>query len=83
MAEMNLDKVAQEYARMHDTVKRRLIICAGTGCIANGSLKLYEEMQKEVQKAGIEIAVELKAEDAREKTLLSKSGCQGFARWVL
>ena len=80
MAEMNLDKVAQEYARMHDTVKRRLIICAGTGCIANGSLKLYEEMQKEVQKAGIEIAVELKAEDAREKTLLSKSGCQGFCQ---
>ncbi len=77
---MNLDKVAQEYARMHDTVKRRLIICAGTGCIANGSLKLYEEMQKEVQKAGIEIAVELKAEDAREKTLLSKSGCQGFCQ---
>lgn len=80
MTEMNLDKVAQEYARMHDTVKRRLIICAGTGCIANGSLKLYEEMQKEVQKAGIEIAVELKAEDAREKTLLSKSGCQGFCQ---
>ena len=80
MAEMNLDKVAQEYARMHDTVKRRLIICAGTGCIANGSLKLYEEMQKEVQKAGIEIAVELKTEDAREKTLLSKSGCQGFCQ---
>lgn len=77
---MNLDKVAQEYARMHDTVKRRLIICAGTGCIANGSLKLYEEMQKEVQKAGIEIAVELKTEDAREKTLLSKSGCQGFCQ---
>lgn len=77
---MNLDKVAQEYARMHDSVKRRLIICAGTGCIANGSLKLYEEMQKEVQKAGIEIAVELKAEDAREKTLLSKSGCQGFCQ---
>lgn len=80
MTEMNLDKVAQEYARMHDSVKRRLIICAGTGCIANGSLKLYEEMQKEVQKAGIEIAVELKAEDAREKTLLSKSGCQGFCQ---
>lgn len=80
MTEMNLDKVAQEYARMHDSVKRRLIICAGTGCIANGSLKLYEEMQKEVQKAGIEIAVELKTEDAREKTLLSKSGCQGFCQ---
>lgn len=80
MTEMNLEQIAQEYARMHDSVKRRMIVCAGTGCIANGSLKLYEELLKEVQKAGIEVAVELKAEDAREKTLLSKSGCQGFCQ---
>ncbi len=80
MTEMNLEQIAQEYARMHDSVKRRLIVCAGTGCIANGSLKLYDELLKEVQKAGIDVAVELKAEDAREKTLLSKSGCQGFCQ---
>lgn len=80
MTEMNLEQIAQEYARMHDSVKRRLIVCAGTGCIANGSLKLYDELLKEVQKAGIDVAVELKAEDTREKTLLSKSGCQGFCQ---
>ncbi len=80
MTEMNLEQVSQEYAKMHDSVKRRLIVCAGTGCIANGSLKLYEELLKEIQKAGIDVAVELKAEDTREKTLLSKSGCQGFCQ---
>ncbi|MGN0904648.1 MAG: NADH-ubiquinone oxidoreductase-F iron-sulfur binding region domain-containing protein [Alphaproteobacteria bacterium] len=80
MAQTNLDQIAEDYNGMHDTVKRRLIICAGTGCIANGSLKLYDELLKEIQKAGIEIAVELKAEDTREKTLLSKSGCQGFCQ---
>lgn len=80
MAQTNLEQVSKEYGVMHDSVKRRLVICAGTGCIANGSLKLYEELLKEIEKAGIDVVVELKAEDKRDKTLLSKSGCQGFCQ---
>ena len=76
----NLEKIASDYKAMHDTVTRRMVICAGTGCIANGSLKLYEALLKEIQKAGINVAVELKSEDHNKKSLLSKSGCQGFCQ---
>ena len=67
----NLEKIASDYKAMHDTVTRRMVICAGTGCIANGSLKLYDALLKEIEKAGINVA---------KKSHLSKSGCQGFCQ---
>ncbi|MBP3404333.1 MAG: NADH-quinone oxidoreductase subunit NuoF [Alphaproteobacteria bacterium] len=76
----NLEKIASDYKAMHDTVTRRMVICAGTGCIANGSLKLYDALLKEIEKAGINVAVELKTEDHAKKSHLSKSGCQGFCQ---
>ena len=76
----NLEKIASDYKKMHDTVTRRMIICAGTGCIANGSLKLYDALLKETKQAGINVSVELKTEDHSKKSLLSKSGCQGFCQ---
>ena len=76
----NLEKIASDYKEMHDTVTRRMIICAGTGCIANGSLKLYDALLKETKQAGINVSVELKTEDHSKKSLLSKSGCQGFCQ---
>lgn len=76
----NLEKIASDYKAMHDTVTRRMVICAGTGCIANGSLKLYDALLKEVEKAGINVTVELKSEDHSQKSHLSKSGCQGFCQ---
>ncbi|MBR1777073.1 MAG: 4Fe-4S binding protein [Alphaproteobacteria bacterium] len=75
-----LEKIASDYQVMHDTVTRRMTICAGTGCIANGSLKLYDALLEEIKKAGIDVVVELKAEENHKKSLLSKSGCQGFCQ---
>ena len=76
----NLEKIASDYKAMQETVTRRMTICAGTGCIANGSLKLYEALLEEIKKAGIDVVVELKGEDTHKKSLLSKSGCQGFCQ---
>jgi NADH-quinone oxidoreductase subunit F len=61
---------------------RKIVICAGTGCIANGSLDLYTALLQSLEKAGFVVAESLK----REKELagnpkavrMSKSGCQGF-----
>lgn len=77
----NLQKIADGYKARSETITRRMIICAGTGCIANGALKLYDALLEEVKKAGIPVVVELKPEDDKgEKSLLSKSGCQGFCQ---
>ena len=79
MTQVDLEKIAADYGAKYDTLKRRMIICAGTGCIANGSLKLRDALVEEAKKAGIDIVIELKKEE-KGKTLLSGSGCQGFCQ---
>lgn len=77
---IDLEKIAEEYGKEYKQLKRRLIVCAGTGCIANGSLKLHDALIKEAEKAGIDVIVELKEEGNEGKSLLSGSGCQGFCQ---
>lgn len=58
--------------------KGRILVCAGTGCVASGSLEIYEELQKLMVEKGIPCSVEL-AEEPDQKTIgLKKSGCHGF-----
>jgi len=33
---------------------RRVIICAGTGCMANGAMKVYEEFKTQIAGAGLD-----------------------------
>jgi NADH-quinone oxidoreductase subunit F len=59
--------------------QRRVIICAGTGCMANGSLKVYEEFERRMKEAGLPVTLELRTED-NDSIRVSKSGCQGFCQ---
>ncbi len=76
-----LDKIKAGYDKMRSGIKRRVIICAGTGCVANGALKIFEALKKRVSEENIEVVVELREEEHKEGALhLSKSGCQGFCQ---
>jgi len=64
--------------------KRQILICAGTGCIAGGSMKIYDYMQEECAKRGLNVHVGL-MHDGEElspieagSVALKKSGCHGF-----
>lgn len=59
--------------------ERRVIICAGTGCVANGAMAVYDAFVAGVQAAGIPVAVEFKQE-ANDGVAVTKSGCQGFCQ---
>ena len=79
MKSLNLTKIKDKYQQKRKLINKRIIVCAGTGCLANGSLKIYEEFLKEFKKNKIEATVELDFEDNSSKdALISKSGCQGF-----
>lgn len=73
-----LNKIKENYNSWQAATSHRVIICAGTGCRANGSLKVYEEFLKCISKSGLNVVVELKAEE--KGVLVSKSGCQGFCQ---
>ncbi len=59
---------------------RKILVCAGTGCIAGGSLKIYDELKKLLEGKNIECTVELQkeVEHDKESVGLKKSGCHGF-----
>ena len=48
----NLEEIAANYKKLVAKVKRRIIICGGTGCIANGSMKVRDAICAELEKAG-------------------------------
>lgn len=58
--------------------KARIIICAGTGCVANGSLDVCKKFQEVIKEKGLSVTVTLKKEKA--DTIISESGCQGFCQ---
>jgi NADH-quinone oxidoreductase subunit F len=59
---------------------RRVIICAGTGCMANGAMKVFERFKSEMAGSGLRVVLELRPEAANDEVRLSKSGCQGFCQ---
>ena len=60
-----------------------ILICAGTGCIAGGSLKIYDYLKEECERRGLCVHVNLMEEEGEcscgsENSLsMKKSGCHG------
>lgn len=60
--------------------QRRVIVCAGTGCVANGAIQVFEAFGGQIKAAGIPVTLEFKAEEKESPLRLNKSGCQGFCQ---
>ena len=56
----------------------KIIVCAGTGCVAGGSLKIYDRLKELMEAKGLHVAVELEVDPHDESVGLKKSGCHGF-----
>ena len=71
-------------ANAHNALKQSeqvpaVLICAGTGCIAGGAMKIYENIKAECERRGLAVYVGLKHDTDEEKSLHVKmSGCHGF-----
>jgi NADH-quinone oxidoreductase subunit F len=80
--EDRLKGISADYEENLKNVKRRVIICAGTGCVANGSLEVYEEFKKEISATDLKVLVRLRKEEMPEEggVHMSISGCQGFCQ---
>ncbi len=85
MTTINLEKVAAAFKSASEKLSRRIIICGGTGCMANGSMLVRDAMAELLKQKNIDVELELKTEENGEHcnftgTYLSKSGCQGFCQ---
>ena len=76
MPTKNIEKIAKDYNDAYKKITGRVVICGGTGCIAGGSLKVYEAFQQEMEKRKIGFCLQI-TKDCHEN-YLSLSGCRGF-----
>lgn len=74
----NLEAYKERFETQMDGYRARVMICAGTGCMANGSMKVFETFQRVVKERGLSISVQL--DRSESDFVLSQSGCQGFCQ---
>lgn len=58
--------------------RKRILVCAGTGCASGGSLDIYARLKALMAQRGIPCSVELADEPHGEVVGLKKCGCHGF-----
>lgn len=74
-----LDELRQQWRQVYQKTQDRILVCAGTGCVANGALKIYDALIKELSAKNSYIPVELMVEEeGAGGTTVVKSGCHGF-----
>lgn len=57
---------------------KQILICGGTGCVAGGSLKIYDRLKQLIEERGIDVSISLEKEPHENSIGLKKSGCHGF-----
>ena len=79
---IDLRQVAAEYEADLKHVARRVVVCAGTGCVANGSLQVHDALAERIAAAGLSVTTRLVHEqtDGQAWNHVSQSGCQGFCQ---
>lgn len=80
MNKANLEEIREHFNKATAHVHKRVVVCAGTGCIANGSMDVYHAFQAAIKEAGMELFTELELDvhDESKCIHLTGSGCQGF-----
>ena len=67
-----------EYQASLAAEAKKILVCAGTGCISSGSLRIYDRLTELLNEKGIPCEVELQEEPHGEGVAMKKSGCHGF-----
>ncbi|HOT27308.1 MAG TPA: NADH-ubiquinone oxidoreductase-F iron-sulfur binding region domain-containing protein [Candidatus Ozemobacteraceae bacterium] len=79
-ATADLNSIASTFSAAAAKPARRVIICAGTGCVANGALKVHQALIEKIAAEQLPVIAELREEKADKAVWVSKSGCHGFCQ---
>ncbi len=71
-----LEEVSEIFAASLEKQYAKVLVCAGTGCVAGGSIEIYEKIREMVEEKGLLVTVEL--EEEKQGIGVKKSGCHGF-----
>ncbi|MGE4282971.1 MAG: NADH-ubiquinone oxidoreductase-F iron-sulfur binding region domain-containing protein [Clostridia bacterium] len=71
-----LEIIEQQFRDALERQKLKVLICAGTGCVAGGSIDIYHRIKEIIEEKGLLVGIELTEE--KEGVGVKKSGCHGF-----
>ena len=78
------DDLAGFTAKIKEAQRRKkaaVRVCAGTGCVANGSLEIYDQFAKILEEKGLKVDLDLLLEEKEPGGVtVEKSGCHGFCQ---
>ncbi|MBP2659194.1 MAG: hndC2 [Firmicutes bacterium] len=66
------------YKKSLDAQKKKILVCAGTGCVAGGALDIYAELIRSNKERGVPCTVSFEKEPHDGSVGIKKSGCHGF-----
>ncbi|MDR1082033.1 MAG: NAD(P)H-dependent oxidoreductase subunit E [Deltaproteobacteria bacterium] len=75
---LTLEERRERFLASTSGTRPRVTVCAGTGCMANGSMRIYERFREVLAARGIRAAVALESEDGDYQMV--ETGCQGFCQ---
>ncbi|AQQ09479.1 NADP-reducing hydrogenase subunit HndC [Sedimentisphaera cyanobacteriorum] len=78
-ATVNLESIKENYLKALEKTQRQIVVCAGTACVANGSLKVFEAIKEQVEKKDLNVSVKLES-DKDADVVMAKTGCRGFCQ---
>ncbi|NRT73482.1 NADH-quinone oxidoreductase subunit NuoF [Clostridium beijerinckii] len=73
-----LKDISSKYKAALVRQRKQILVCAGTGCVAGGSLNIYRRFKEIIKEKGLDVTLELKEEPHDNTIGLKKSGCHGF-----
>lgn len=73
-------KVRSIYSKSIKEEKKRILVCAGTGCVSGGSLEIFDRLTELMHEKNIPCSVELQEEPHGDTVGMKKSGCHGFCQ---
>jgi NADH-quinone oxidoreductase subunit F len=75
----DLQKARAQYEAALGRQQKRIFVCTGTGCVASGSLSVYDRLVALMKENNVDCSVELRAEpEAALRHGIKRSGCHGF-----
>ena len=77
---MSAQAISNQVNTTNQKSGRRVIVCAGTGCVASGAYDVLKAFTEQIKAAGINVVTEFKPEQESGSLRLNKSGCQGFCQ---
>lgn len=73
-----LQKSRDAFLEQIDRQTKKIYVCGGTGCVAGGSMEIYERLKELIEEKGLNCQVNLEKEEEGNHIGLKKSGCHGF-----